>query len=257
YNMEQEIHLADAQVNMFELDVIEADNQLTDAYTRLRELLHLPVNSDPLPIIQNMNILVQLPSQKQIQQLMMANRPEVHIAQMHIQQAKHEIKLERAKVFDDVQFGLAYERDTNGLSTRGPFFGISFPLFDLNQAQISRAKTILIQREKELISTKNILLTELILVYQQLQTNLEKIPQFLQMLRAYQKAIQFDLAYAKGMQLNWIHAMQNQLAYYTQRKAFIMLLINTSKVVAQLERAMGASLDKKFNLKKLPIDKLI
>ncbi len=257
YNTEQEIQLANAQVKMLEINVIEAENQLTDYYARLRELLHLPVNSNPVHIVNDISIPAQLPPQKQVEQFMFTNRPEVHIAQTNIQQAQHKIKLERANVFDNVQFGLAYERDPSGLDTRGPFFGINFPLFDLNQAQISRAKTILIQREKELISTKNILLTELILIYQQVQTDLQKIPAFQQLLSSYQEAINFDLTYAKGMQLNWLQAMQNQLAYYEQRKQFIMLLMNTSKNLAQLERAIGASLNIKFNLKKLPVDRLI
>ena len=257
YNTEQEIYLSNADVKKAKIELTQAQRRLDEAYVRIRELLYLPISTDPIALTQDLFIPAQLPSQKQVGQLMLKNRPEIHIAQMHIEQATHKIKLERAKVFDDVQIGLSYARKPDGRIRRGPLFGLSLPVFDLNQAQISRAKTVREKRKKELISTKHMLLKKVLLIYQEVETKIKNIARRKQILDTYQKAIDFDLSYAQNMQISWIHAMQNQLAYYEQRKLLLTLLMETSKNLAELERSIGTSLNIKFNLKKLPIDKLI
>jgi len=257
YVQKYDIELSNAQLNMFANDILDFENQLTDAILQFKNLMHVELNYKLIPLSDNFSIIKTLPSEEDVITTMLNNRPELQIAYLNIQLARHTISLEKGRVFDNVGFGIGLERGTDGTLVRGPLVTINFPIFDLNQAQIKRAKFILQQHEDELHAIKYNLITETKLLYQSIETDLKKLPFYQKILTSYKKATQFGLKYGNMMQLNWTFYLQAQVDYYLQKKMAIDLLYSLSKTKAQLERAMGASLDKKFKLNNLPIDKLI
>lgn len=82
----------------------------------------------------------------------LAVRPDLRASERAVAAAEERVALERKRRFPEVSAGLSAERPEGGGSTDlllGPAAALELPLFDQNQAQVSRAEFELAQRRKE------------------------------------------------------------------------------------------------------------
>ena len=76
------------------------------------------------------------------------------IFRLQIEQSKWVLKLQKARIYGDVNLGGNYTKELEGTKTYGPLLSFQIPIFDQNQAGISRAQYQLRQSEKVLVATE-------------------------------------------------------------------------------------------------------
>ena len=82
------------------------------------------------------------------------NRADLKISRFQIEQSKWVLKLQKARIYGDVNLGGNYTRELDGAKTYGPLLSFQIPIFDQNQAGIARAQYQLRQAEKKLAAAE-------------------------------------------------------------------------------------------------------
>lgn len=78
-----------------------------------------------------------------------AHRLDMHMARIKVCEAERNVDLNELMILKDIHAGLAYERESRHHHALGPVMDAEIPLFDQNQAQISKAGFLLRQAQKE------------------------------------------------------------------------------------------------------------
>lgn len=174
-------------------------------------------------------------------------RPDLRAAERAVTAAEERVALERRRRFPEVSAGLSAERPEGGSSAdflAGPGAALELPLFDQNQAQVSRAEFELAGRRKEYEA----LVAE---VSQEVRAALDRaevasraaafardelVPQ------AERSAALAEKAYELG-DTTVLTLLQAQKAALEARRAAIDALLEAALSRIELERAAGSPLD--------------
>lgn len=136
-----------------ELSFQRTEGEVVAALRRLAALLSLEedllavVLTDPLP-----EPAWQAPQREQVVEAGLATRPDLRASARAVAAAEARVVLERKRRIPSVGAGVSAERPEGGSSKDflvGPAVELELPLFDRNQAQVSRAELELGQRRKE------------------------------------------------------------------------------------------------------------
>jgi outer membrane protein TolC len=184
---------------------------------------------------------VALPHIAAMEEYALRNRPEILIASTKIQQYNDALRLEKAKIFKEVDIGVSYKQDFDRpFAGWGPYFNLSLPIFDDNHAQIARAEFLLKQAEQELVATKIKILEEINKSFTELAALEQEIERYENMiLPAHEQAIDYAYTYASSMQLSMTTALQAEIKFYEDYARLLDTYYHALKVRASLERALS------------------
>jgi len=127
-------------------EVVSSTRELAALLSLERDLLDVPL-SDPLP-----EAVWPETEREALVAASLALRPDVRAAEHAVAAARERVSLERRRRSPEVDLGLSIERPEGESSAdwlAGPAGTIELPLFDQNQAQVSRAELELGERRKE------------------------------------------------------------------------------------------------------------
>ena len=246
YSSDLDKHFADVKLGEWQTIVIDAKKALRQSYINVYHALGLPISTQPIKLTDQLPVKYEkLMPKEELVSFAFAYRPEMQIAHLNIQQAKHTISLERSRIVDDVTLGISYEREFEKTGKgAGPLFGISIPIFDTNFGNIERARYRLHQAHQELLTKKQNVSQEVHLAYESLQGAIEKIEIYHNTITpASQKAIAYAQEYVDTMQLNMLVIIDAQLTLYNTQKQALDLYHEATHAFTMLEKALGSTVE--------------
>lgn len=240
-----DIYHAQAMYGMWQQEVIHLQADLKRAYIHLRRVLGVAISIEPVKLIDEPCYQrLGVPDLCQLESYALNERPEIMISRLRIAQARHILSLEKARVVNDVDIGVASKWDFEGDIGHGPLVNISLPFFDNNFAQISRAEYLIERAEKEYRVVHRDIQQELQREYYLFEALQHEIGVYEEtILHATKSAIEYAEKFYNTMQLNMLHALNSYILLYEQRKALAHLKFNALQSFAHLERSLGKRLD--------------
>jgi outer membrane protein TolC len=241
YSTDLDIYNATIALTFMQLEIIDYEAKIKTAYIHLKQLLAIDPTELRILLTQEFYASIPVPSLYEIESYALDNRPEIQIVQMKIKQYQDTIALEKARLWNDVDVGVSFKQDfEKPFHGWGFYFSLSIPVFDSNDAQIARAKFLLMQAKKEYNA-------EVLRVKEQVRVNYAVYEKYIREIQIYNneifpthnKAIAWALRYAESMQENILVAIQTEIDFYHSQKKLIETQYNLLNIVADLERAAG------------------
>ncbi len=133
---------------------LRAEREESDARRALGALLSL--RGDPIDVALTDPLVAPAPVELDSEALVarcLRDRPDLRAAARSVAAAEAQVDRERARLFPRTDAGLSVERPEGGSTAAlllGPGATVAIPLFDQNQAQVSRAAFLLAEARKEL-----------------------------------------------------------------------------------------------------------
>jgi outer membrane protein, heavy metal efflux system len=239
-----DIHLANAQVGLFEVELEISKADLKNTYIRFRRLLGLEPSSEPISLSTNYEKIKFDPfNQSYLEALALKNRPELQIAHMKVQQASHKLTLERASIFRDVKAGISFEREFDNSRGLGPSLSIELPLFDQNQAQVARASFELEQATKVAQAVESKIIEEVRQAYLTFRSLQKRIAIYDQtILSSTKQGLEYARKFESLMQITTIILIQTKTTLYQNIRNSIETYASLLRSFAALERAVSKNL---------------
>lgn len=243
YTTDLDIYNIDSKLVDLESEVLEFEKNNNLALVRLKELMGLDPSSDALVLTGRLTITDSIPPFEVIQEYALTNRPEMLIARMKVEQYKDTIRVEKAKIFKNVNAGISFQQDFGQTRGWGPVFIMDIPIFDSNYAQIAKAEFLHAQALENLTATEIKIKAELSAAYATFSALQEQIHMFEQKaLPAAEKAIDYAYVHLETMQLNAITALETNVSYFELNHKLIDLRAKALQELVKLERAVGKKL---------------
>jgi cobalt-zinc-cadmium efflux system outer membrane protein len=141
YSSDFEVNYAQVAVGEWQTQVINQKKLLQNAYIDLRNTIGTETTTQPVFALETLTTQeFLLTNPFDLIDYAKQNKPETHINRLQIQQAQHQRSLEKSKIFNNVEFGIRFNRDPDGSKLTGPSIGFEMPFFDWNQAQIAKSR---------------------------------------------------------------------------------------------------------------------
>lgn len=244
YSSDLDKYHADIMLNTMELEVIRYMAMHKTAAMHLKKILGLDPSETPVQILNNPCCTPETMTLDELERYALENRPEIQIAHIKIKQYKDTIALEKARIWNNVDIGIAYKQDFDRpFRGWGPYVAFNVPVFDDNHAQIARAEFLLRQAEKELYA-ETIKVKEEIrkayVFYNSLEKELDIYNKHILPTRS--KAITWASKYTRTMQVNGLVEIQTKIDLYETKKNLITTQYKLMHSYAELERAVGKRL---------------
>jgi cobalt-zinc-cadmium efflux system outer membrane protein len=170
----------------------------------------------------------------------LSNRLDIQIVKRYIEEAKNVLKLEKSRVFSDVEVGAIYEKEIDGEKSIGVEIGMQLPIFHQNQAQIAMAEFRLRQTEKILEAKVNEVKEEILVILERMTLLSQKINIMKnQILPVRKSAFEFANRYFNAMELNMLYLLEAQKRYLESRRDYLMTLKEYYEEMIGLERVTG------------------
>lgn len=241
-----DIYFINTVVALWANKVTDQQLELQNAYLGLRNSIGVEVINKPLHIKQKLHDTttnVKLPDGAKLVQFAKDHRPDVLMKRIKIQQAKNKRSLEKRKIIDNVTFGTAFTRGTDGSHLFGPSIGLDLPAFDWNQAQIERAQKEKNRAEQDLISVVALLEEDVLAIANKIKAQQDKIEIYQKEITpAIQQAIEFTKRYSSQMQLDTITFINTQIELYEQELKLNREYFELLQSLATLEKTIGGSI---------------
>lgn len=215
-------------------DKFEAEHGV--ACTELRNVMGMKVTTERVHTTEKLfDYEPILPDIQKILEMAVDLHPQVEIAVHEVELAKHGLSLQRASVFDNVQFGLFTERTELSINNLGPAIKASVPIFDFKQAQIEKAKYLIDKANKTLLNTYRDVRTRIISNYFLLEGYMKILDNFEKIIHpAYESGIKYIMEnaekYAEDEDLDLVVLFQMLDRLYETKIAFLdakRTLLNT------------------------------
>jgi outer membrane protein TolC len=217
---------------------------LLKAYTMLHELLGARVSIDAIPLLDHLQPQPITQSLFELESYALTTHPRILMEQATIARAHHAISYEKSRIFDDVEIGLAYERELEkGKSGIGPALSLTIPFFDLNYGNIEHAKFELKQAEKMLCAHQRELHKQLLVHYSLYQSYCKQIAEYeTTVLPAAAQAIEYSKTFSDRMQINTLILLETEIGFYEQKMKLAELTHQSIIHYIDLEQTVGAAL---------------
>jgi len=171
------------------------------------------------------------------------NRADLKIFRLQIEQSKWVLKLQKARIYGDVNLGGNYTRELDGVKTYGPLLSFQIPIFDQNQAGIARAQYQLRQSEKELAATEIKAKEEILGLIRELKFQHNKAI-FLRdkMLILNSKTEKFAEKFYNAMQLNAFSLIEARRRVLNTFRSYLEARRDYRQIKTTLEVALGGKM---------------
>lgn len=239
---------SDISVNKVSTEIIKLKKELNQAFIKLKKIMGTHPTCNLIRLNQEFdNYNYDLPNIETLEQLALNHRPELHRARMKIKQYQDELNLEKAKIFKDVNLGVAYKREFGNQGQGvGPYINLELPFFDFNQAQISKREYLLNQATREFDAEKINVLQEVNFYYEELMALIEQAKIYKEsLLPKNQKALSYTDEYEKVMQFTTILLIQTRTTLFENKKQLTNIYYDILNAFTNLERSVGKKLEPK------------
>jgi len=239
YMTKMELWMVQATQQEAKILVEEYSQDLNIAKSELLRLLGLQgrtVTLDPTPLASE----ISLPTLDLALKHAYDNRLDLQAAMLQVKEKASHIDFENNNIFKDVGIGAGFERDTDGDNELGPALDLELPLFDQNQAQISKAIFEWRHAQKKVqVLKQNIRL--------EIENQLEKLSYLHRKINRLNKKIiplhnhivRFTEKNNQRMQINRFIVLQSQKDLMNAKIAYLKTLGEFNQHIPQLEYSMA------------------
>ncbi len=210
YVTEVDIHMTEVAAREADILVHEYDTEVKIIRGKLLNILGLQGQNTQLSD-KEIPAITSIPTIGLAFEQAYTNRFDIQVAEMHVKEKARHIDLNSYMIFKDVNAGISLERESGGDTLVGPAVELELPLFDQNQAQISKAEFEWRKAKKDLRSLKqNITLNveSLLAKSKHLETKAETI--LGKIIPLQQKSVRFVNTWSNLMQINQFIFLQTQ-----------------------------------------------
>ncbi len=241
YATDLDIYMAEALALETGLEFSKVESDLLISLFRLNRILGLSPEKADYEIrgVLSEDLIKPADYEKALS-IALENRLDIQIANMHIEEARNILALEKSRIFSDVQAGAIYEKDIDGEESIGAEIGLQLPIFHQNQAQIAMAEFRLRQAEKTLKAKTDEIKEEILVILERITLLSQKMNIMKnQILPARKGALEFAEKYFNAMELNMLYLLEAQKRYLESRRDYLMTLKEYYEEMIALERVTG------------------
>ena len=244
FNTKLDRYFSLSKLAEWESKIIDTEAILHTAYTNLYQILGIPISSQKISLTDSISMPLINISQDELKQYAMASHPYVLIEQSKITKAKAEVSYEKSRIIDNVQVGVAYERDfEKKVSGVGPSLGINIPIFNTNYGNIEHAKFEIKQAEKSLIAQQRMIFANISNQFSLYNSYLKQIEHYNKLvIPPVIKAIEFSKEFFDRMQMSMIVFLETQIDLFQSKIKLLDLTYKASQEYIELEFNVGAQL---------------
>lgn len=171
------------------------------------------------------------------------NRADLKISRFQIEQSKWVLKLQKARIYGDVNLGGNYTRELDGTKTYGPLLSFQIPIFDQNQAGIARAQYQLRQAEKNLAAAETTAQEEILRLIHELKFQHNNATllrdKVLVLNRKTEKYVQ---KFFNAMQINAFFIIEARRRVLNTFRSYLQARRDYRRIESQLEVALGGKM---------------
>jgi cobalt-zinc-cadmium efflux system outer membrane protein len=236
-----DIYMADAEAIELEEELSGVEKDLHISRIHLNRLLGLSTEQSDYEIIGELpEEFKPVPDLETMMAHAFSSRPDIQILKVNIEGAKRVLALEHKRVFNNVEAGIAYEKDPDGTDFMGPDIEIQLPLFDQNQAQIAKAEYRLRQKEKELQARMGLVRAEVTSALGRVSFARSRASLIRNKLVTIRKdAVEYAEKYFDAMQVNMLYLLEARRKFLDAERRLIESLRECRNAEIELEKASG------------------
>jgi len=244
YATELDVYMAEVSALDTDVEFSKIESELSISRYKLNRVLGLSPEKRDYEIIRAISQdLIDPPTYEKALNFAILNRPDIHIAKMHIEEARNAVELEKSRIISDIKTGVIYEEDSEGENFLGADISIQLPIFHQNQAQIAMAEYKLRQAEKTLQAIMYQIQEEILVILERLSILAQKINILKnQILPIRKAAIGFAEKYFNAMELNMVYLLEAQKKYLESKKDYLFTLKEYHEQIIELERITAHTL---------------
>ena len=229
----------------FESDVQTAEVNLRTAKIQLLALLNERTPVDQFDVIGPFGFSDQLPTLQEVQQVALANRPDLRAAMQSVDQARVNHQLAISDGSTDPTFSAWYTQNasTNNPSARqtlGLSVDIPLRIFDRNQGEKLRTQLDITKNQRLLSATQAQVFSDVDSAYAQVNSNLILLrpykAKYLQQATRVRDTIRFSYEHGGASLLDFLNAESD---YRSVRLSYLNLIGSYLTAAAQLNMAVG------------------
>ncbi|MCH8932430.1 MAG: TolC family protein [Nitrospinae bacterium] len=171
------------------------------------------------------------------------NRADLKISRFQIEQSKWVLKLQKARIYGDVNLGGNYTRELDGAKTYGPLLSFQIPIFDQNQAGIARAQYQLRQAEKKLAAAETTAQEEILRLIHELKFQHNNATLLRdKVLVLNRKTEEYVQKFFKAMQINAFFIIEARRRVLNTFRSYLQARRDYRRIETQLEVALGGKM---------------
>ncbi|MFQ5449247.1 MAG: TolC family protein [Nitrospinaceae bacterium] len=171
------------------------------------------------------------------------NRLDLKISRFQIEQSKWVLKLQKARIYGDVNLGGNYTRELDNLKTFGPLLSFQIPVFDQNQGGIARAQYQLHQAEKILAANETAAKEEIRRLISELKVQHHKATLLRdKILILDKKSEEYAEKYFNAMQLNAFFLIEARRRVFNTYRGYLQARRDYRRIKSKLKLALGGTL---------------
>ena len=171
------------------------------------------------------------------------NRADLKISRFQIEQSKWVLKLQKARIYGDVNLGGNYTRELDGAKTYGPLLSFQIPIFDQNQAGIARAQYQLRQAEKKLAAAETTAQEEILRLIHELKFQHNNATLLRdKVLVLNRKTEEYVQKFFKAMQINAFSIIEARRRVLNTFRSYLQARRDYRRIETQVEVALGGKM---------------
>ncbi|NIQ38720.1 MAG: TolC family protein [Proteobacteria bacterium] len=238
---DSDVYLTQVMVLEAELELASSETDLAVATAHLDRTLGLGPSQFVYTLAETEpEGIGDLPELEAAVQHALTHRFDVRIAQFEINQTERALDLERARFLKHVNLGVSYERDTDGTNVFGPGLDIQVPIFDQNQARISRTQHKLRQTQKRLQALEGRIREEVTKDIEQIHLFQTRARHFREkILPLRERILEYAKKWVNAMQLNRLYLLESQRSFLESRREYVKTHIKLRNAFVDLELHLG------------------
>ncbi len=244
FSSDLDIYSANAAVLEREAELARTGKELEVARARLNLVLGLSPEQFRYEVVGTLSPeLLPLPDLETIIARSLSLRPDVQVAQLRVVDSRRALELEQKRIVRNVQAGLSYDRETEGVELFGPRIGVQLPIFDQNQAQIAKAEYRVRQAEKDLQAKIGSVREEVSAALERISLARKEASLVRdQIMPARKAAVEYAEKYFNAMQLNMLYLLDARQRLLDTQRRFIEVLHEQRSREIELERVLGGKM---------------
>ena len=223
----------------FYTDVLDSRLQLANSKTALLELLGSGNFGTQFDVTESLTAKLHSVQLSELQQLAIQARPDLTAAQERLERNRRDLTLQRAEAIPNVTPSFGYKRD---FGVNSAVFGLTLPLplFNRNQAGVSRATAQIEQQRHEVNRSLLAVQREVQQGYQSLQAQAERLQALEQeYVPAARKAHEIAQESYRLGALDLIGLLDAERVYRETLRSYNLALYDYNVAVFQLQASVG------------------
>jgi outer membrane protein, heavy metal efflux system len=227
------------QLLQFQTDLEQAQLARQQGLSDLRQLLGYESVSADYDVVDAFDYLPLKANVEDLQMQALQNRPDLRAAQQGVTAANSSYLLAKANGVQDVTVQANYSH-VNGINAASIYASIPLPIFNRNQGEIARTRSVISQAQEQQAATSGQVMTDVKDAYEGLKTNDKIILLYRDKYRAIAKKDRdiADYAYHRGA-IALIDFLDAERSYRAEELGYRQTLASYLLALEQVREAVG------------------